>query len=237
MMRTRRMVGRMDQRCQHDLELFIALQKVATAVVELSKQPDDILREVALFKLAGIQEEVQSLARGKVVFSATEAWRTVYERILRCADVRRYRSVAWIRNEDYWRDAPGRRSMQSNYALLNRGGCIERVLIVCDFFWPPAALLPAADICHWIDEQHNRGIWIGLVRESEIASEPDLLCDFGIYGDRAAGIWELDNQCRTVRFTLDFSQESRLLAASRWDRLALYTIPFATLLARASPSG
>jgi hypothetical protein len=78
----------------------------------------------------------------------------VYEQILRSPGIRHYRSVAWIRNEVYWRDVPGRRSMELNYDLLDRGIQIERTLIVCDFYWPPAAVLPSADILPWIDDQH-----------------------------------------------------------------------------------
>ena len=227
----------MDQREQRHLELFITLQKLATAIVGLANQPDDTLHEAALLRLTSILDEVQSFARGKVVFSATEAWRTVYEQILRSPDVRRYRSVAWLKNEDYWQDAPGRSSMQLNYDLLDAGVRIERVLILSDFFWPAAALLPSADIRHWIDEQYQRGISIGLVRESDIETKPELLCDFGIYGDRATGLWELDNQCRTVRFTLDFSQESIRLATERWRGLLLYAISYADLLDQAIQTG
>ena len=36
---------------------------------------------------------------------------------------------------------------------------------------------------------------------------PDLLADFGIYGDRAVGTQELDEQSRTVRFTLSFDPQ------------------------------
>jgi hypothetical protein len=227
----------MDQREQRHLELFIILQKLATAIVGLANQPDDTLHEAALLRLTSILDEVQSFARGKVVFSATEAWRTVYEQILRSPDVRRYRSVAWLKTEDYWQDAPGRSSMQLNYDLLDAGVRIERVLILSDFFWPAAALLPSADIRHWIDEQYQRGISIGLVRESDIDTEPELLCDFGIYGDRATGLWELDNQCRTVRFTLDFSEQSIRLATERWRGLLLYAIFYADLLDQAIQTG
>lgn len=223
----------MDQREQRHLELFIVLQKLATAIVGLVNQPDEILHEAALLRLTNIRDEVQSLADGKVVFSATEAWRTVYERILRSQSVRYYRSVGWLKNEDYWQDAPGRSSMQLNYDLLEEGVRIERLLILSDFFWPASALLPSADIRHWIDEQYQRGILIGLIRESDIDAEPSLRCDFGIYGDRATGLWELDDQCRTVRFTLDFSEQSIRLAMERWRGLSLYAISYADLLDRA----
>ena len=214
-----------------------ACGNIIMSVAAILSQPDAILRQIALTRLAAISEEVKALANGKVVFTATEAWRATYEQILCLPDVRLYQSVAWIRNEDYWQDAPGRRSMQLNYDLRLEGVRIERILILCDFFWPKGALLPAADIRRWIDEQHNEGLWIGLVRESDIEGEPDLLTDIGIYGNRATGTWELDNQCRTVRFTLDFSPQSRLLADERWLRLLLFAIPYETMLDRADIQG
>ena len=74
-----------------------------------------------------------------------------------------------------------------------------------------------------------------LVRESDIASEPDLLADFGIYGERATGEQELDDQSRTIRFILHFDPQSVRLARDRWDRLQLYTTSFADLLDQTSP--
>ena len=120
--------------------------------------------------------------------------------------------------------------MQTNFDLLQEGGRIERILILNDFFWPVAALLPTSDICRWIDEQFDRGIWIGLIRESDIDAEADLLCDFGIYGSRATGTLELDTECRTTRFTFDFSPDGIRLAEDRWKRLLLYMISYAELL-------
>ena len=105
----------------------------------------------------------------------------MYERILRIPGIGRYLSVAWLRSEDYWRDAPGQHSMQLNYDLIQLGLRIERTLILNDFFWPPGALLPVKPIYGWIEEQYKQGIVVHVVRESEIAEERDLLCDFGIY--------------------------------------------------------
>ncbi len=81
-----------------------------------------------------------------------------------------------------------------------------------------------------MQEQHDRGIRISVVRESELSSEPDLLSDFGIYGDRATGIEELDEQSRTLRFILLFDHQSISLARDRWARLSLYTKPFPDLV-------
>lgn len=217
--------------------LLTAYQTLADCIPRLGQHSDEVLREAALLRLDGIQEEMRALADGKVGFSATEGWRTVYERLLRCADIETYRSVAWVRTEDYWRDAPGRRSMQLNFERLREGVAIERILILGDFFWPPAALLPSADVSRWIEEQHEGGVQVGLVRESEIEAEPDLLCDLGIYGNRATGWLELDSQCRTTRFTFDFSPEGLRTADQRWKRLSLYAVPFADLLERTERAG
>ena len=216
-------------------ELAIAENSLTDALRRLACQPDPILLEAAIVRLAGIQEEVRNLAEGKIVFTSTEAWRTVYEEILRDPDLGCYRSVAWIQNEDYWQDAPGRRSMQTNYDLLQEGGRIERILILNDFFWPVAAALPISQVCRWIEEQYNRGTSIGLIRESEIEAETDLLCDIGVYGSRATGTLELDLQCRTMRFTFDFSPDGIRLADDRWKRLALYAVSYADLLGYVAP--
>jgi hypothetical protein len=211
-------------------ELLLAYNSLTHYLIELSGQTDDILKESIILRLADIQKDVRGLASGKVIFSGTEAWRTTYERLLRAPGLSRYLSVAWLRSEDYWRDAPGRHSLQLNFELIQLGLGIERTLILNDFFWPSAALLPAKVICTWMDEQHKRGVVLRLVRESQVTDEAELLCDFGIYGDRACGQLELDQQCRTERFTLDFNPQSVELFKERWRRLLLFSVPYQELL-------
>ena len=106
-------------------ELLAAYDSFTHALQGLASQNDPMLRETAGVRLATVQEELGNLARGSIVFPATEAWRTVYEQILRSPDIRCYRSVAWLRNEDYWQDVPGRQSMQVNYDLLQQGVPID----------------------------------------------------------------------------------------------------------------
>ena len=72
---------------------------------------------------------------------------------------------------------------------------------------------------------------------ADVAEEPQLLCDFGIYGDRAAGLLELDDQCRTVRFTLDFASRAVQLFEERWRRLLLFAVTFRELLDRKARGG
>jgi hypothetical protein len=213
-------------------ELLAVQNCLSMGLRRIAQQPDALFQELASLSLDAITENVRTLADGKIVFHDTESWRTAYERVLRSPGLKRYFSVAWFRSEDYWRDSPGRRSMQLNYDLIQLGLRIERTLVLSDFFWPPAALLPAKIICQWIEEQYKRGIVIRLVRESDVAEEPNLLCDFGIYGDRATGLLELDDQCRTVRFTLDFAPRAVQLFEERWRRLLLFAITFRELLDR-----
>src|SRR5947209_4887895 len=176
---------------------------ITGSLVALAKTGDPALREIAALKLTSMAAQVREMAEGTVVFSG-EGWRAVYERILGSPDLKRYRSAAWVRSSEYWQDAPGRQSMRVNFDAAARGVLIERVVILPDALWPKEAVLPAEAIRPWVEEQHNHGLWIMLARESEVAREPDLLCDLGIYGERAVGVQDLDEQARTVRFTLRF---------------------------------
>jgi hypothetical protein len=209
---------------EHDLfEQYAALSDALAAVAGSS---DRVLREVAVVKLAAIVEEVRGLAQGQVVFTGTETWRAVYERVLDRPGLRHYRSAAWVRTADYWRDAPGRQSMQLNLELAGRGVRIERILILPPHLWPEDRAVPLATIRGWADEQCSGGIAISLVRERDLASEPDLLGDFGIYGQTATGTHELDGGSRTVRFVLSFDPRSHKLARDRWERLLLFATPY-----------
>lgn len=215
---------------EHDLfEQYLA---VCQALTELASQDDPILKEFAGLKLASLAEQVRGLAGGVIEFTGTETWRTVYDKLLKSADLREYRSVAWVRAKGYWQDQPGRQSMAANFEAAHRGVLIERVVILRDDLWPKSDLLPTDDIRPWIEEQHNNGLWVALVRESDLESEPGVLADVGLYGNRAVGIQDLDERARTVRFTLSFDRQTVRLARDRWDRLYLFATPYRTLLDR-----
>jgi hypothetical protein len=219
---------------EHDL--FDQYCIISEALAELASQPDTVLRQFALLKLSSIAGQVESLAQGTVVFSSTETWRTVYEQLLEC-DLSLYQSVAWVKTKDYWQDRPGWQSMRLNFDLVRRGLRIERIVILRNHLWPAGERMPSPEILPWIKEQHDHGVWVLLVRESDIASEPDLLADFGIYGDRATGVQELDDQSRTLRFILYFDPQNVRLARDRWTRLLLYTTSFADLLDQTNLNG
>lgn len=217
-------------------ELFDQYSTFATALAELAKQSDPVLRDFALIKLASIAEQVKSLAKGHIVFAGTETWRTVYEQILQSPGLKEYLSVAWVKTDDYWQDPPGKQSMKLNYELVQQGLKIYRLVILRGDLWPKGELMPAPEIRSWIEEQHNRGINVSIVRESDIATEPDLATDFAIYGDRATGTQEIDEQSRTLRFILSFDPQTIRLARNRWQRLSIYAIRFGDLLDQSPPA-
>jgi hypothetical protein len=217
-------------------ELFDQYCAFASALAELAKQPDPLLRDLALNKLASITEQMNSLAKGQVVFSGTETWRTVYEQILQSLRVDQYLSVAWVKTKDYWQDAPGKQSMRLNFDLVQQGLRIFRVVILRGELWPKSELLPSREIRPWIEEQYNRGINVSVIREADLAAESDLVGDFAIYGDRATGTQDLDEQSRTIRFTLFFDRQSIRLARNRWDRLALFATRYGDLMDQVPPA-
>ena len=120
--------------------------------------------------------------------------------------------------------------MAANFEAAHRGVLIERVVILRDDLWPKSDLLPTDEIRPWIEEQHNHGLWVALVRESDLESESGVLADVGLYGNRAVGIQDLDERARTVRFTLSFDRQTVRLARDRWERLYIFAIPYRTLL-------
>ncbi|HLN31746.1 MAG TPA: hypothetical protein VK395_28660 [Gemmataceae bacterium] len=213
-----------------DPELFQQYQEISRGLIAVAKDADAVLRQIALLKFASLAEQIDGLVDRKIVFAMTEEWRTVYEQLLTSPDVRQYRSIAWVRSSEYWQDEPGRQSMRVNFDAAHRGLLIERVILLSDDLWPREELMPSPDILPWIQEQHNHGLWITLARESDVSREPDLLVDMGIYGNRAVGFQELDEHCRTLRFTLDLNQQAVRLADARWQRLLLYARPFGELL-------
>ncbi len=194
------------------------------------ENPDDLIRDCILSKIAEFDDDFNRLAAGRIVFENTETWRTAYEKVLRAPGVTEYRSVSWAKTADYWQDRPGQQSIRLNYDLLDRGVGIERVVILGWNLWLPEIYLPSNSIRRWLEEQHYRGILLSLVRESDLLNEPDLLRDFGIYGTRATGEQELDEESRTVRFELRFDEPGIRLAADRWERLKLYARPYSELL-------
>ncbi len=205
-----------------DRGLLAIYRRMARAITEIGAQPDPLVLELASLRLVTMADEMASLAKGSIVFTATETWRAAYQKLLLTLRARSYLSVAWVRNADYWDDIPGRQSMQLNFDLAERGFRIERIHILSAQLWPRDARVPLPTILARLQEQRIRQIHVSLVREGDLAQEPDLLCDIAIYGDRATGRLELDEHARTVRFVLSFDDESRRQGMAMWERIGLY---------------
>jgi hypothetical protein len=199
-------------------------QQIARDLERIGENADPLFRELALSRLTDISDEARALRGGEVVFQNTETWRAAYEKLLLGLDFSVYRSVAWVRTSDYWRDQAGRRSIRLNYELLDRGLQIERILILPPTLWTADSAVPSTSIRTWIEEQHYRGITLALVREQGLADERDLIRDFGIYGDRATGEQELDEQSRTICFRLSFTTDAVRRAENRWSRLKVFSV-------------
>ena len=211
---------------------FKEYTKIAESLTTIVRHNDLLFHDLSRSRIEALAEDVATLAKGQLVFDATETWRTAYQRVLETMRVKTYYSVAWVRTNDYWNDAPGRQSMRFNYELISRGFRIERVHILSDELWPFDETMPTGGILEWLVEQQGRGIVVSLVRESDLANEPDLLRDFAIYGDRAMGIQELDDKSHTQRFILSFDQSSIRHALDQWERLTLFSISFQNLMDR-----
>ena len=185
-----------------------------------------VFRKQVILRLRDILERLRRLAEGRLIFESTETWRTVYEDVLQSCQARRYLSVALIRSDDYWRDAPGENSLEFNFALLAHGFHVHRVFIIDDFFWPRTARTPSTQLFRWIQDQHQRGVDVSLVRLAELEDESSLVCDMGIYGLDAVGWQQTDFQGRTLRYELSFNREAVTEAEQRWNQLLLFAKSF-----------
>ncbi len=215
----------------HDKEIYDEYLAIARALKRISQIPDLVFREAALQKIASAKLEFQQVAEGTLVFEGTESWRIVYVALLRRRHVFLYRSVAWVKSVDYWQDEPGKHSTLFNLELVDHQNLnIERIVILSESVWPADQAFPNEPILSWIDTHHRHGIWIKLVREATIATEPDLLGDFGIYGSHAVGEQVLDDKCRTTRFILRFNFDAVEAAEARWKRLGIFASAYRDML-------
>ena len=216
-----------------DESMFLRYRRATELMLKISRRKDPIYRGIALDKVDDLVQRFTTIASGTLVYESTESWRIVYERLLRSSGLYLYRSVAWVKNAHYWQDEPGLKSMAVNFELQDKEQLnIERIAIIGDDLWPASQNWPPEPVRRWLHEQHIHGIWVRLVKQSALKNEPELLADIGIYGSRALGIQELDDQCRTVRFVLTFDYAKVMEAEARWNRLAIFAESYGVHLDR-----
>ena len=94
-----------DQPCQSKglRSIDEMIEAIANELRQLNRShafQSEVFRKQALLRLHNKLAEITDLAAGKLVFTSTETWRTVYQQVLESANVRRYLSVALIRSAD-----------------------------------------------------------------------------------------------------------------------------------------
>lgn len=216
----------------HDPEIFERYKLLSHHLLRISQRSSRVYRDLALQHLDELTRRTAELGQGRIVFFETETWRLAYERLLREPTVFNYRSVAVVRHPRYWQDAAGTGSMQFNFQLIDEHVItIERIVVIADDLWPQEQDLPIEELRQWIHEQSVQGIWIALVRISDLALEPDLVRDIGIYGQLAVGTQILaEDNLRTQRFQLNFDLDAVRDAERLWEKLGIYAVAYKTLL-------
>jgi hypothetical protein len=91
---------------------FKEYTRISESLVKIAKHSDLLFRDLALTRIEGVAGEIELLARGQIIFHATETWRTAYQHILETLRLKTHYSVALVRTGDYWNDSPGRQSMR-----------------------------------------------------------------------------------------------------------------------------
>ena len=216
----------------HDAEIFERYRQMSQQLLRISQRSSKVYRDLALQILDDMTRRCVEMGQGRIVFLETETWRLAYERLLRDPTVFTYRSVAVVRNPKYWQDAAGSGSMQFNFQLIDdQVITIERIVVIADHLWPKDQELPDDELRQWIHEQSVHGIWMKLVRISDLKNEPDLVRDMGIYGQLAVGTQQLaDDNLRTQRFILSFDLNEIREAERLWQKLEVYASSYKNLL-------
>jgi len=193
------------------------------ALQSISRIPDPVFRAAAIKKLDAIYEELTTLGRGTIVFQSTESWRLVYEQLLCSKIVYDYKSVAWIRDVNYWQNEPGQKSLKLCLELIDAQQLrMHRICILSDEMWPESQPLPHTRIVRWIEEHVTHGVPVGLIRESSLMLDDDLLVDMGVYGSHAVGHQLTSETEGTSKFVLQFDFDAVAGAEVIWKRLHAY---------------
>ena len=193
------------------------------ALQSISCIPDPVFRAAAFKKLDAIYDDLATLGRGTIVFNSTESWRLVYEQLLCSKVVFDYKSVAWIRDVNYWQNEPGQKSLKLCLELIDAQQLsMRRVCILSDEIWPASQLLPHPTIVRWIEEHVTHGVPVGLIRESSMMLDDDLRVDMGIYGSHAVGHQLMSETEGSGKFVLQFDFNAVASAEEIWLRLCAY---------------
>lgn len=198
---------------------------IAESLVRMDKIPEPIFQEISQTKLNQIQDQLRQLAGGTVVYTNTEAWRTVYDQLLHSSNIHHYKSISWVRDISYWSHLPGANSWKTNYQL-NRSGKlqIERIFILSDSAITDSRFAEPGRFWGIVNAHEESGIDCYIVEESSLPLESDLLCDIGIYGSHVCGEEIVEFEKGNTAFYLYFDLKKVTEFEERWKLLRAYSI-------------
>ena len=191
---------------------------------------DAIIRQYITLKLADAAEHVEVLADGSFAFSDADVWLRVYRQILETRGITKYWSIAWVKSADYWQNEFGRQCIAADFEAIEQNTLLQRLVILSDDVWPASVHLPREPIRQWLEDQNNVGVWLGLIRESALAGQPDLPIDVGIFGEGIVATQEFDHQCQSLCFVLSFDAVRARKLKIIWNRLKSQVVSYWTLL-------
>lgn len=213
-------------------ELSRLYQAVSDALIAVAGQPDGHSKDATIQKLIALGVQFQAIASGAGTLCGRESWYVAHDAVLAIPELREYRAVVWVRTTECVRVPALQESLRATFAAVRRGVLVERILVLPELLWPPGQLFPTDDIRRWIEEQHNHGLRVILVRERDLATESNIPVDTCVFDDWGVGTRDLDARSQTVRVLLDFVPATIRVALDLMDRLSHLGISFRELLDR-----
>jgi hypothetical protein len=218
-------------------ELERLYRVLCEALAAVASQPEGARKEAMTQKLIALGVQFRAIASGAGALSGAESWYVAHDAILAVPDLKEYRAIVRIPNAECVRDPAIQESLRASFAAVRRGVLVERILILAESLWPMGRLLPSDEILPWIEDQHNHGHRVILIRERDLAPETNLPIDTCMFDDWAVGTRDLDDHSRTGRVALDFTPTAVRTALGHLDRLSNLGISFRELLVRAEAGG
>jgi len=177
-------------------------EETADNLSQVFAYPDADFRQLATGKVSEFIHSLQTEWKEGTISYAGELWFSAYQEIQQSPEVLDYWSISWIRSKEYWQDPAGRSRFRQNCEDARNGRKkIHRIFILSE------RVENDPDVKKFINDHVSLSdgkIIVDVAFEREVPSE--LLFDVGIYGRKATGYQETNEQSRTVRFHLHFSE-------------------------------
>ncbi|WP_157469239.1 hypothetical protein [Gemmata sp. SH-PL17] len=206
------------------------------ALAGITEQPAGEQRDTLTQKLIALGVQFRRVASGTASFTGPASWYVAHDAVLTVPGLKEYLAVIWVRAPADIHNPVIQEGLRATYAAVRRGVLVERVLVVSDSLWPADRILPTDDIRPWIEDQHNHGLRVILLRERDLLNDTGRAVDTCVFDDWGVGTRNLDDRDQTLRVTLDFAPDAIRIARERLDRLSQIGIPYGELLERADRS-